>query len=523
MRPVYSLATVARNEPSPLSSIDYRDAEIVLGLVAPVGTDLEAVRARVRDHVKQFNYQLNPLRLSGFLDRLDPRSLRVALKQEPEYDRITTHMDAGNKLRVRAGRGDLLALYAVSEIHFGRKNTAEPLPATLHVLDSLKHPDEVTALRRIYGPGFFLIGVYSPEHERIDHLVNRRHLTRPQAQKLIARDEAEEESLGQQTRDTFFLADVFIRAGEKGASDLWRFLDLIFGHQFHTPTVDENAMFLAHAAALRSADLSRQVGAVILSEERELIATGANDVPSPGGGLYWPGPNDVRDHVRGFDSNKREIDEIVRDTLRRATERSRTRLDLDKALARLRPGRLFDLTEFGRAVHAEVESIIACARIGVSPRRGTMYVTTFPCHNCAKHIVAAGLSRVLYVEPYPKSRAIQLHPDSIRLTEKDDSPGEMAPSSGEHKQSGRKVDFTPFIGITARRYFDLFSMKLSTGSPIRRSRSGIKVEWDPAAAQPRVVMSPASYIQREKLAISELLQATDRGNRGRKKAKRRRQ
>ena len=48
----------------------------------------------------------------------------------------------------------------------------------------------------------------------------------------------------------------------------------------------------------------------------------------------------------------------------------------------------------------------------------TLYTTTFPCHNCTRHIVAAGISRVVYVKPYPKSLAFQLHYDSISLEEK---------------------------------------------------------------------------------------------------------
>ena len=61
-----------------------------------------------------------------------------------------------------------------------------------------------------------------------------------------------------------------------------------------TPTFDENAMFLAYAASSRSADLSRQVGAVVVSENREVVATGANDLPQCGGGQYWSGPDDQR-------------------------------------------------------------------------------------------------------------------------------------------------------------------------------------------------------------------------------------
>jgi deoxycytidylate deaminase len=507
---------VARNRP--LYSLHYPDAEIVLGLVAPVGTDLETVGLRIRDYVKRFDYRINPLRLSRFLDRLNPKSLGVKLEQEPEYERISTHMDAGNRLRVKAKRGDLLALHAVSEILLQRANTAEPIPATVHLLDSLKHPEEVTALRKIYGPGFFLIGVYSPEHERVQNLITRKNLTEAEAQELIRRDEAEEQEFGQQTRDTFFLADVFVRYGHQGESQLCRFMDLIFGHPFHTPTPDENAMFLAHAAALRSADLSRQVGAVIVSRDGDVIATGANDVPKAGGGQYWPQPydDDQRDHVWGYDSNKQQIAQIADDTFSRTGVRVASRA----LLHRLRLGRLYDLTEFGRAVHAEMEAIISCARNGISLRNGTLYVTTFPCHNCAKHIIDAGLKRVLYIEPYPKSRALELHSDAIRLVEKEEQSSDKD-GAAQEKEPPKKVEFSPFIGIAPRRYFDLFSMKLGTGWPIQRSRDGVKINWDPRSAQPRVEMSPASYIQREKLAISELHHATKRGPNARKKTQRR--
>src|SRR5262245_24832285 len=96
-------AKVSRRKP-PLHSLEYPDAEIVLGLVAPVGTDLESLRSRIRDHVTQFNYQIRVLKLSGLLDRLNPRSLGVKLQQAPEFDRIRTHMDAGDQLRSRAKR-----------------------------------------------------------------------------------------------------------------------------------------------------------------------------------------------------------------------------------------------------------------------------------------------------------------------------------------------------------------------------------------------------------------------------------
>jgi len=88
---------------------------------------------------------------------------------------------------------------------------------------------------------------------------------------------------------------------------------LFFGKPCVTPTKDEYAMFLAFAAATRSGDLSRQVGAVITSETGEIIATGANDVPCFGGGLYWAdhGEEDARDYHKGFDANEHRRTEIL--------------------------------------------------------------------------------------------------------------------------------------------------------------------------------------------------------------------
>src|SRR5882757_10653799 len=79
---------------------------------------------------------------------------------------------------------------------------------------------------------------------------------------------------------------------------------------------------------------------------------------------------------------------------------------------------VLDLTEFGRVVHAEMCAICDAARLGRSVKGATLFVTTFPCHNCAKHILAAGLDRVVYMEPYPKSHVDQLHKNEIEIEKK---------------------------------------------------------------------------------------------------------
>ncbi|RMD97494.1 MAG: cytidine deaminase [Deltaproteobacteria bacterium] len=414
-------------------------------------------------------------------------------------------MDAGNRVRKDSGRDDFMALYAISDIGRERSNGGdkqpEPIKKRAWLIWSLKRPEEVVTLRRVYGEGFFLIGVFSPEDKRSTYLQSKS-MSEDQAKELIEADQKEEDvPSGQRTSKTFHLADVFVDlTSETLKADLDRFVDLVFGQPFTTPRFDEYAMFLAYGASLRSADLSRQVGAVVASRAEEIVSVGANDVPKAGGGLYWPGDRDERDHKKGHDSNEVEREKMLDDVLDRLKPVLRKGVSQEEARKYLEGCRILDITEFGRAVHAELEAILSAGRSGVSIVGGALFATTFPCHNCAKHIVASGLNRVSYIEPYPKSQAENLHKDAIVFGGK-----VTIPRKKEDGNSGEKppepVVFSPFVGIGPRRFFDLFSLALSSGRPIQRKKKnskGEKSDWKPENAELRVPLSPLSYLEREK-------------------------
>jgi deoxycytidylate deaminase len=205
-----------------------------------------------------------------------------------------------------------------------------------------------------------------------------------QADDLIEGDENEPPSLGQKFRDTFYLSDVFIEAGSEDAAttkiQVERFLDLLFGTKIISPYRDEYGMFLAHAAELRSSLMARQVGAATLSSTGEVLALGTNEVPRAGGGQYWEGEKpDARDHILKIDvSDTRKID-IVREMLQNLepkwTELGKEEQErrINEALTRLKPARVMNLTEFTRAVHAEMDALSCASRIGVSVRGATLF------------------------------------------------------------------------------------------------------------------------------------------------------
>jgi cytidine deaminase len=308
----------------------------------------------------------------------------------------------------------------------------------------LKRPDEVALLRKVYGRQFVLTSAYAPEALRKEKLCERlrRELSTAvplsdithRAEQLIERDASEEgEALGQQLRDTFHLADVFIDGINKQEMDskITRFVDALFGRNDISPSKDEYGMYAAKSASLRSADLSRQVGAALFTADGELVTQGCNKVPKAFGGTYWDLEKpDHRDVTKGQDPNEFHKREILRELVERLRSRgflstsltsigSDTEIvsapiakqDGDQPPGALRNARINDLTEYGRVVHAEMLAICDAARVGRSVKGSTLYCTTFPCHNCTKHILASGIRRVVYMEPYPESRAKDLHPD----------------------------------------------------------------------------------------------------------------
>lgn len=476
----------------------FADSELVIGLVGAVGTELKQVIDILLERLGVFKYEAHQVRVSR---DIIPQVIDMPSGDFPsEFARISSLMDAGNRAREETGDNSVLALGVAAKISADRpmeNGGPRPFARRAYIVNSLKHPEEVARLREIYPEGFYLIGVHSDERRRHDHLTQGMRLTPDDANALMLRDEDEHVRHGQRTSDTFHLSDFFVRIDEnqdKLRHSLWRILDILFGYPYATPTFDEYAMFMAFSAALRSADLSRQVGAVV-AREKEIIATGANDCPKCGGGLYWPeyddesheinDTDDGRDYMRGEDKNRVEQQRIIEDVLNRAGDAVTDRERLREALE---ASRLADITEYGRMVHAEMEALLSLARNNISSRNAILYCTTFPCHNCAKHIVAAGIRRVVYIEPYPKSKAAEFHSDSISLG-----------FSGDDNT----VHFEPFVGVGPRRFFDLFSMRLGSGYPLKRKDGeGQVLKWKQEDSKLRIQMLPCSYVELELIASS---------------------
>jgi deoxycytidylate deaminase len=341
-----------------------------------------------------------------------------------------------------------------------------------YILDSLRHPAEANLLRSVYGDAFVLIGVVCEERKRIDRMSRKyRDAGHDTVKEFMKRDEAAAEAYGQQVAKAFHLSDFFVDntvdrrmpdelTGNKDwlmTEYLSRLITILMHSKLVRPEIGETAMHHANSAKMRSACLSRQVGAALVDSSGNIVATGTNEVPKAGGGVYGEsfgsGGHEGRcgmliPESERFCRNTRTQNDIVDDLIDSVYELKKVDLVRKTQLqGDLRRTRIGQLIEFSRAVHAEMDAILSAARQGGSLRGTRLFVTTFPCHYCARHIVSAGVDEVQYIEPYPKSQALDLHPDAIQI----EGTGWKPPSEG-----GSKVLFRPFSGVSPRFYKKAF-------------------------------------------------------------------
>lgn len=51
-------------------------------------------------------------------------------------------------------------------------------------------------------------------------------------------------------------------------------------------------------------------------------------------------------------------------------------------------------------IHAEINALLYCAKEGISVKGCTAYVTHFPCLNCTKALIQAGIKCIYYINDY---------------------------------------------------------------------------------------------------------------------------
>jgi len=136
------------------------------------------------------------------------------------------------------------------------------------------------------------------------------------------------------------------------------------------PSWDEYFMDMAEIVKTRSTCLRRQVGAVIVKDKR-ILASGYNGAPT--GLKHCEETGCLREQL-GIPSGQRH--------------------------------------ELCRGLHAEQNAIIQASLHGVKLEGATIYVTIQPCVLCAKMVINAGISKLVFKGDYPDELSWQMLQES---------------------------------------------------------------------------------------------------------------
>lgn len=156
-------------------------------------------------------------------------------------------------------------------------------------------------------------------------------------------------------------------------------------NEFDRPSWDVYFMIQAFLAKLRSNCLTRQIGAVIVKDNRQ-ISTGYNGTPSGFLNCFEGGCKRCSDRLNGNIKSGEGLERCI-------------------------------------CVHAEANAIMQCVMFGNSgsTKNATLYSTLSPCIECSKMAITIGISRVVILSRYAEDGLEILKYANVHITEMDSS------------------------------------------------------------------------------------------------------
>lgn len=153
--------------------------ELVVGLAGPAGTDLDLVAKTVRETLSPYTYKSSIIKVSQIIESWCKPDVVTRLSGAHADERIRMLMNAGDAIRAAQVKGQALIPLILSRARSLRAETLKNRQITeegvqafnrCYIINSLKHPDEVAALRQVYGTKFVLISAFSSVDSRKQRL-----------------------------------------------------------------------------------------------------------------------------------------------------------------------------------------------------------------------------------------------------------------------------------------------------------------------------------------------------------------
>ena len=320
-------------------------------------------------------------------------------------------------------------------------NTREEKDTNI-VIDAFRNPIEMLFFREKYS-AFYLFTINASENDINDRLYKISKMTDEEIDAQRKKEnpkkpfEKYDDFISQNIKSCIQKGDIHI--SNNGLSNNNNFLELygqiikyisLIKHPgLITPSLDEKMMQIANTAKLNSGCLSRQVGASVTNYNGSLVAMGWNSVAEGQTPCLLRSKSEL---IKSTTSNSYSVYEKSNKFIKALKNNSP--IIKNKSLKGLNQSFCFSEVHnkaveyennknikcenengeksenckcdknqvFTRSLHAEENAFLQIAKYGgQGVKNGTLYSTASPCELCSKKAYQLGISRVVYIDPYP--------------------------------------------------------------------------------------------------------------------------
>ncbi|KAE9636034.1 hypothetical protein GO977_08850 [Aeromonas veronii] len=288
------------------------------------------------------------------------------------------------------------------------------------VIDAIRNPYEAIFFKNRYS-NFFLVSINTNNENRLKHLHENLNFSSEQIDELDKKEYPEKltgylKYTSQNIQKCIEISDIHINNPKKdkyGDNDLrcqlaW-YVSLMLHPGMVMPTATETCMQIAYSAKMNSGCISRQVGAAITNASYSIKAVGWNNTPE---GQVPCLLRSAEDLLAGIDVNAYSLyernDSIFRNALKikfshKISSKNIDGRNISYCFKDIRNEIKSEKNQVHtRSLHAEENAFLQITKYGgQSIKDGFLFTTASPCELCAKKAYQLGISKIIYIDPYP--------------------------------------------------------------------------------------------------------------------------
>jgi len=297
------------------------------------------------------------------------------------------------------------------------------------VIDAFRNAYEALFFKERYS-AFYLFAINTTEKERTNRLLKKKGFSYEKLKEVDEIEYPEKNDYSLLNIQTCIEnADIHINNPDNEIPNdfsllkkrIAKYVSLIMHPGLVTPDKKERCMQIAYTAKFNSGCISRQVGAVVTDKDYSIKSVGWNDVPYGQIPCLLRSIDDLIDNedqqaYSEYELKNEDFVEYVEMNYSKGSLKARNHSFCFKDLINNmkhnngkknseednEKGKFIKNQVYTRSLHAEENAFLQIAKYGgQGVHEGILFTTASPCELCSKKAYQLGISKIIYIDPYP--------------------------------------------------------------------------------------------------------------------------